>query len=70
MTVRYDPTTSEWMFQYGDGWRKLEAPHGSPTARQLLRLNHLGRLQIRDEPGEPVTKLDAALALDRQEQAA
>jgi hypothetical protein len=55
---------------FGGGWRKLDAPQGPPTARQLLRLAHLGLLEIRAKPGQPLAKLDAALALDRHGQAA
>lgn len=45
--------------------RELRDPNGSPTARQLLRLNHLGALAV-VEPGQlpPVTKGSAAAALD------
>ena len=59
------------MFQFGDGLRRpFEAPHGPPTARQLLPLAHLGLLELRDEPGRPLTKLVCARALDAEEQAA
>ena len=65
MALRRDPVTDSWMFPFGDGWRTLSDPLGLPTARQLLKLNRLGLLGLRAAPDEPVSKLDAALAIDR-----
>lgn len=67
MTLRFNPDA--WMFPFGDGWRTLAEPQGPPTARQLLRLAHLGLLEIRDTPGETITKLDCAQALELAEEA-
>jgi hypothetical protein len=55
------------MFPFGDEWRTLTDPKGAPSGRQLLRLHHLGLLELRDTPGEPITKLDAARAIDQAE---
>ena len=64
MTLRYNADTGAWMFPYAGTWRKLADPHGAPTGRQLLRLHHLGLLELRDTPGPAITKLDAARAID------
>ena len=69
MTLRYDPAARGWWFETPSGWRVLKDPDGPPTGRQLLRLAHAGLLELRDEPGRPVTKLDCAKALDRREAA-
>ena len=66
----YDPELDGWVFETPVGVRVLNNPDGPPTGRQLLRLAHAGLLEIRDEPGRPLTKLAAALAIDRQERAA
>jgi hypothetical protein len=70
VTLRIDPETGAWQFPFHNGWRTLSNPDGPPTARQLLRLAHLGLLEIRDTPGGALTKLDAALAIDEQEETA
>ena len=44
-------------------WRELRDPDASATARQLLRLNALGLLEV-VEPGSPLTKAEAAAALE------
>jgi hypothetical protein len=53
-------------FTFGGERRELINPDGSPTARQLLKLNALGLLAA-VEPGqvEPLTKAEAAWVLDR-----
>ena len=63
--IRYDPATGSHQFQHGDQWRTLTDPHGPATARQLLRLNREGLLELRTTPGEPLTKLDTAHAIDQ-----
>ena len=70
MTLVYDPAAGGWWFETPTGPRMLKDPDGAPSGRQLLRLAYLGLLKIRDEPGRPLTKLDAALAIDRQRDAA
>ena len=67
MTLRYNADTGAWMLPFGDGWRTLTVPNGAPSCRQLLRLSHLGLLELRDTPGQPITKLDAAHAIDQAE---
>ena len=66
----FDPGLDGWVFETPTGPRILKNPDGPPTGRQLLRLAHAGLLEIRDEPGRPLTKLDAARAIDWQERAA
>ena len=63
--IRLDPATGSYQFQHGTGWRTLSDPHGPATARQLLRLNREGLLELRTTPGEPLTKLDTAHAIDQ-----
>lgn len=70
MTLRHDPETGVWEFMTETGPRTLGDPEGPPTGRQLLRLAYLGLLEIRDKPDRPLTKLDAARAIDRQESGA
>jgi hypothetical protein len=52
-----------WEFWSGTGWRQLSDPRALPTARQLLRLAAEGLLELRDRPGEPLTKLECAEAI-------
>jgi hypothetical protein len=65
MSLRFNHTTKAWEFSTGDGWCALHNPYGTPSARQLLVLARAGLLELRDEPGEPLTKLAAAKAIDR-----
>jgi hypothetical protein len=67
MTLYYDPSAGGWQFETPTGPRVLKDPNGAPTGRQLLRLAHAGLLEIRSEPGPPLSKLDAAIAIDRLE---
>ena len=67
MTLHYDPAAGGWWFDTTTGPRVIRDPEGPPTGRQLLKLAHAGLLAVRDTPGEPLTKLDCARALDRQE---
>ena len=64
MSLRFDPLTG-WVFDTPNGQGILRDPHGPPSARQLLVLARAGLLELRDEPGEPITKLGAARAVDR-----
>ena len=51
-------------------WRELVEPDGPPTWRQLLRLNALGLLElIPPGQGAPLTKAEAAAAIDDAETA-
>lgn len=68
MTLRHVPAHDAWVFDPDDGsgkLRTLREPHGPPTRGQLRRLMELGLLEIRDVPGQPFTKLDAARAIDQ-----
>jgi hypothetical protein len=67
MTLEYDPALDGWWFETPTGRRVLKDPDGPPTGRQLLRLAHLGLLEIRAEPGRPLSKLDCARAIDYHE---
>jgi hypothetical protein len=62
--IRHHPHHG-YQFQHGTEWRTLQDPHGPPTNQQLARLNRDGLLEIRTTPGQPLTKLDAAQAIDR-----
>lgn len=64
MTLRYVSELG-WTFDTPQGPRTLRDPDGPPTARQLLRLAHVGLLELRPVPGRPLSKLDAARAIDR-----
>ena len=70
MTLRYFPEAGAWRFLSGDGWRTLKDPDGPPTGRQLLRLARERKLELRDTPGRPISKLDCAEAIDREDVAA
>jgi hypothetical protein len=63
--LRFDPVRAGWVFNTPSGPRLLRNPHGPPSARQLLALSRAGLLELRDEPGEALTKLCAARAIDR-----
>jgi hypothetical protein len=63
MSLRFDPLTG-WVFDTPNRSRPLRDPHGPPSARQLLVLARAGLLELRAEPGEPITKLGAAKAID------
>lgn len=65
MSVRLLHFTPIKSFVFEGHVRELKEPDGSPTARQLLRLNALGALAL-VEPGQlqPITKGAAAGALD------
>jgi hypothetical protein len=65
MSLRFNHSTKAWEFSASDGWCALRNPYGPPSARQLLALSRAGLLELRDEPGEPITKLGAAWAIDR-----
>jgi hypothetical protein len=65
VTIRYDPAAGGWAFDTRSGQGILRDPYGPPSARQLLTLARAGPLELRDEPGEPITKLGAARAIDR-----
>jgi hypothetical protein len=62
---RHALVTGGWQFDTPSGPRLLRDPDGPPTSRQLLLLAHRALLELRDEPGEPLTKLDAAQAIER-----
>ena len=64
MTLRFDPLTG-WTFDTPAGPRVLRDPDGLPSGRQLRLLAARGLLELRDEPAEPLTKLDCALAIER-----
>jgi hypothetical protein len=66
MTLHYDHDQAAWTFDTPRGARELRDPDGAPTKRQLLWLATRGLLELRDRPGEPFTKLDASLAIDRE----
>ena len=61
--LRYSPIRT---FIFAGEVRELRDPDGSPSARQLLRLNRLGALLLVEACDEvqPITKGDAAGALD------
>jgi hypothetical protein len=65
VNLRLLPRRTLYRFLHGDAWRELRDPTGAPTARQLLRLNHVGALAL-VEPGQvdPISKGEAAYALD------
>jgi hypothetical protein len=65
VSLRLNHSTKAWEFSAGDGWCALRNPYGSPSARKLLALSRAGLIELCDEPGEPLTKLDAARAIDR-----
>lgn len=44
--------------------RDLREPHLPATPKQLARLNHEGLLELRDERGVPISKGEAAFAID------
>lgn len=67
MTLRFDPERGAWLFDVDGQERELKNPDGPPSGRQLLLLAHRGLLAIRTTPGAPLTKLDAAKAIDRNE---
>lgn len=47
--------------------RELKNPDGPATPRQLARLNSEGRLLLRDEPGDPISKGEAAWAIEAED---
>lgn len=63
MSLRYDPLAG-WVFDVDGEVRAIREPDGLPSGRQLLWLCAHGLLELRDEPGAPVTKLAAARAID------
>jgi hypothetical protein len=67
VSLVFDHSMRTWQFSVGGSCRTLRDPYGAPSARQLLLLAHRGLLEFRDEPGEPLTKLAAAKAIDRTE---
>jgi hypothetical protein len=65
VSLRFNHATKAWEFSAAGSWCALRNPYGPPSARQLLVLARAGLLELRDEPGEPITKLGAARAVDR-----
>lgn len=56
-------------FWFGSEWRALVNPDGPPTARQLLKLNALGCLElVPASDAQPITKAEAAYALNDAQQ--
>jgi hypothetical protein len=67
VTLRYDPDRDRWQFPFDGGWRTIREPDGIPSGRQLQWLAAHGLLEIRRRPGRPLSKLDAAWAIDREQ---
>jgi hypothetical protein len=65
VSLHYDPVLDAWFFDVGGQVRAFGDPDRLPSGRQLLWLCAHGLLELRDEPAEPLTRLDCALAIDR-----
>jgi len=57
-------TERGYEFSRDDEWFAFKDPHGPASRWQLARLHRQGLLRIADEPGEPVSVLAAAVAID------